>query len=1061
MAVAKRERVHHQGHSNRVKDLGARHVAQSHQPINFDSSVRAVNSRKMAHSLDTFVPFNSLVGEGNRDFGQRLPGHDYRQPNSDLREQRTLRQALELSISDSIARQAGMPDEKISAPNSKMRSDSLDKTAPRQKPQKAAPRWNPSKWFADPAEERAPLQKDEGEPWNHLESENVQGDIKGQDRLMRTVRCPEEVGSPKSDRLGKANTITTDSEEYYPGRSTIDSQVQDRTEDLAVRPVHLPDFHNPPPVNDDGHLRMQRLRSVMRQRFAGRTGLVGFFRTCAQSKPGFVFSRDLQMIFDSIGIKVDEPECRLLIQAVDRDQKGAITYQEFLDMIYEPEIEVGGPPHLALERHAHRVTTTLVERLITNGQALGKAFCEIDPERRYLISKAQFGNALSTACNHISKQAVEYLWASQFQSEGSSAATADIENRHVDWRSFMSQLALYAHENRPPTPCTLQGRKRQYDLLQRAAPVRGDQLVDDSDLDRPEQETEDKVVLVAGKLCLRSDDLRALPRDVAIWSDPFIEELHAKARRCELTLPFRVPKARMKELLKNRKMVPQDDLAALIWSEVEGSAPPAPLPAKEPLYGTTTQNSQVMTLDRHDVARQQSHDMTIKDFDDNDDEADAQAQVEPKASQHRRTPMVDDLPRPIALQLRQADIKAYLSRQRTNKEDEIDVDLFLESLYMPEDERKVAHTVKDGLNKHLRGLRPPRERPPDDEVPRHTNYWQARYMMDALADSLAQTENVNGGRLKPSRIFKRLDIDQDGYVCLTDLKNAFEKYKVPHNSADLHALFTHLDKADNGSIDVGEFTRNFEEFQGNLLDAMSRPIKAVHPEGGVQYSGPAQDVADARERQLAAEHIAGGRAASAPAGALSGRSATPLETVPPLVTAIEAPRSASAAGGSMSSRSSMTSRNLPGIGRNRQGPMRVTDVIRSRCNQWKAQPSERYNTVQKTRFGMTVHPDTRHITEPSVPLAASHLPEAERFKTTNNCHSAFSTPEPGIPQTLDALKKHARNEFRVERIRQRQRDISSKCWAANEAVEDFDKKKIARKALAQLNYERRVRMHCT
>lgn len=34
-----------------------------------------------------------------------------------------------------------------------------------------------------------------------------------------------------------------------------------------------------------------------------------------------------------------------------------------------------------------------------------QAFCEIDPERHYAISKEQFANAIATACNHISHQA--------------------------------------------------------------------------------------------------------------------------------------------------------------------------------------------------------------------------------------------------------------------------------------------------------------------------------------------------------------------------------------------------------------------------------------------------------------------------------------------------------------------------------------------------------------------------------------------------------------------------------------------------------------------------------
>lgn len=66
------------------------------------------------------------------------------------------------------------------------------------------------------------------------------------------------------------------------------------------------------------------------------------------------------------------------------------------------------------------------------------------------------------------------------------------------------QLAHFAHNNRAPTPCTVgplgfgghgvrqvQGRKRQYDLLQRTAPLTGGRL-EDLELNRPDQNAEDE-----------------------------------------------------------------------------------------------------------------------------------------------------------------------------------------------------------------------------------------------------------------------------------------------------------------------------------------------------------------------------------------------------------------------------------------------------------------------------------------------------------------------------------------------------------------------------------------
>merc|ERR1719262_624314 len=99
---------------------------------------------------------------------------------------------------------------------------------------------------------------------------------------------------------------------------------------------------------------------------------------------------------------------------------------------------------------------------------------------------------------------------------------------------------------------------------------------------------------------------------------------------------------------------------------------------------------------------------------------------------------------------------------------------------------------------------------------RYENYWQARYMMEQIADAMAAVECSNGGKLKPSKMFKRLDIDNDGFISLSDLRSACEKYKIPNHSADLHALFSELDKYDAGSVDIGEFTRNYEVQVGNL-----------------------------------------------------------------------------------------------------------------------------------------------------------------------------------------------------------------------------------------------------
>eukprot|EP00434_Breviolum_minutum_P022711 symbB.v1.2.020040.t3/scaffold1665.1/size106850/1 len=122
--------------------------------------------------------------------------------------------------------------------------------------------------------------------------------------------------------------------------------------------------------------------------------------------------------------------------------------------------------------------------------------------------------------------------------------------------------------------------------------------------------------------------------------------------------------------------------------------------------------------------------------------------------------------------------------------------------------------------------------------------------------------------------------------------------------------------------------------------------------------------------------------------------------------------------------------------------------------------SELYTSLPKTRFGMTIFPDTRHVAEPSVPLCSHTMGDAERFKTTNNMYSIFSVPDHQNAQAADTMRKHATREYKVERIRARQRDFEERCWAANEAAQQYDEMKVARKAMNLLNYERRCHMAC-
>merc|ERR1719335_860302 len=471
-------------------------------------------------------------------------------------------------------------------------------------------------------------------------------------------------------------------------------------------------------------------------------------------------------------------------------------------MIYGSEVKIGGPEFQSQERHVRHVTKSLVDMLVQRGPSLGKAFCEIDPERRYDINKVQFANALSTASNHISKQAIDFLWAAQFPGEQHGVDMCD--DMTVDWRGFMSQLAKFANEHRAPTPCCIQGRKRQYDLLQRSAALTGGELTD-LDLNRPDQDCEDELVHKARQLL-------NLPRDAAFLTPHYTEFIRTKAGRVERALKNRIPEWRIRELLQNRDEVKQEELINVIHGELENPTMVLPLEQSTPLYKSTEKpkpgagtGADVLTLEGPDPADKGLDDTQL-----------AALRYGPSISSPRNAVLNSAIP--AYLKLSKGDVEAYVATMRMNKADEVNVENFIFEVYRPQCEKKSVEEVNDGLNRQLRLNPPPRERPPNSEEPRYENYWQARYMMELINDSLMSVEASNGGKLKPSKAFKRLDMDGDGHVTLSDLQKACEKYKIPYTNADIHAVFSQLDKGDVGSIDIGEFTRNYEVHTGSLLD---------------------------------------------------------------------------------------------------------------------------------------------------------------------------------------------------------------------------------------------------
>lgn len=1016
---SRKDRVHQCGGSNRPKGWSS-----TDGPIDIDTTMRETKPNPMTFKVDVQVPANHR-GEGNLDFSPKLPGHDFRQPKADRSADRKI---LKETRAREELEKTRLQEKVVPTIVVKSKLQAREDRTRRDKAFKQAPRWNPRNWHDDPSYTRGPLAKEEGETWNSRESQKIQSDIKGSDRLMRSVRRPEDVATPVSDAGGGRHPLSFDKEEYYPGRDLIDALGDEPDNDYQIRPTHLPDFGVVPPPGADPVARMQRIRCVIRQRYAGRPGLVKTFRNCARTKPGYIFPQDIKEVMDQMGIKISDEECNLLVSAVDKDQKGAVTFEEFSDLVYGTRVNVGGPEHEPQERHVRHVTKQLVDDLLRNGQMLGKAFCEIDPERHYTISKEQFTTALGTACNHISKQAIDFLWAAQFP--GANDTPATLQAKRIDWRGFMAQLAHFAHDFRLPTPCCVQSRKRQYDLLQRTAALTGGVLHDDADLNRPDQNTEDEVRLVAGKLLYRQKNLQHLPRDAAFLSEPFVEDIRIKADRAGRTLPKRIGKARMRQLLANRDVVHQDELVEMLCRELDNPGYQEPLVAQQPAYASSSSKGvDVLTLDPQSSAAQEL------------------AQAVGGASP---SPALGDPPPGVSLQLRRADVEAYVSIQRTNRDHEVDVKQLMENVYRPPDEVKAVDTVNDGLNRALRGNRPPRERPPANEERPYQNYWHARYMFELINDAVAAMETSNGGKLKPSKLFKRLDMDNDGYITMADLRKACVKYKVQTSEADIQAAFSELDRDDNGSVEIGEFTRNYEVNTGNLVEEMQKPIKAVYYEGGTERGGPVQEELDRRQREIMAREQP--EAAGSPSGASGrGRSAPPTGG---------SGRVGSDRAGSTRSQLSNTGQSMVYESQVARltGKARISDVIRSRCSAWKPQKHELYTTLPPTRYGMTYFPDTRHVTEANMPLSSSYLSDTDRFKTTSNAASIYTPVDYRTPQVEDSMRKKAQTEFRTQRIQQHRADFAERCAVANEASRQFDEMKVARKAMNQLNYERRCQM---
>ncbi|CEL99701.1 unnamed protein product [Vitrella brassicaformis CCMP3155] len=988
-----------------------------------------------------------------------------------------------------------------------------------------AEKWSPKHWHSDPECFREPLERDTpGSPvWNSSASSKQARRGKHYDRLMRTCASPEEAEEPTEqdeDRSKKELTRFVDYASGIEGEPGEDEgEDEEAFDDWQIRLRALPEFSKISVLKGREEERKvdinrtKTLRKMLRERYAGRQKLAGVWFANTDRAPGYMLPQDLQDLVDKMGVQASLAECRTLIAAVDRDDKGAATFSEFNHLIFSTQLPL--EPHKgaagAQGSFNHRQARNLIRTLTAKLGAMPREFWQVDVNDEGHITLPQFDTALKRAVKGLSCEAVDWLWhkalqlqkrekaepgitvaqgkkalraslthpdldeaeqAQQQQQEGeegsspregqlpSAVSSGADEHATLDWRGFLKTIAAYEHMHRPLTPPTIQSELSVKRLIDRTLPVTtvAPQLLDVLEDDSKNKE----VKLVGGKLTTKTLETSWKPQDCGMKTLNYVEQLRLKAWRCKRALQQALPESMLKSILQDKPLIKRSDLEKIIVQEVkkikrkltqdmlpdgagtaqaETTRPPAEelRPPAESEFGnviridsaeglTESQRKRLVPLPvGATLAPKEGALARIVSPGYSPSRAEA-GTIKEKAMAYRPEleeallanrgsgAMGFDHPltvnfkgggvKPVDTYLAPSDIQAFLVTQKANKHDEIDVRDLVNNLYhRTAGGYREDHQYQDALEPSLRQLRP-HAMPVGGEVSQRDagaspapTYLHPRMqrLMAALQDAVAEKKRASDAA-KPSKMFRRLNMDGDGYVDLEDLTRAAQQYKIAAAPEDLRDLMHALDESHNGSVDIGEFTRNFQVVEGSWGDKMRKTARVVPQR---------QD-----EAVMAAR----------------------LTTHPKDTEAAEA-----------------QAVDQPSV-----------SALQLICCRIKGEYEETKEQVAMKkppgRFDRTRYDDhTKPLVQPSQPCGLTIDPSLRFSSSYTSTFNAMGAYDPMNVSLTDAQKKEHLAALRVERKRLKAEEYEDQKVVQQSCLGDMQAKRAALKALNRLAHERRAR----